>query len=151
MNVFVFFPVFVFVFVFVVVFDISRWIQALSSFRWCMICGWRCWNRLNVAVYRQSANSGMEMEMMLLMEKMMKNPWLGRYPMGPTTRPSALGMSDSVIVWGFHLNCGIIWIVGDFHPYLIFVIFSPRALFLAKFFSTQKRVNRKKRFYDKTA
>ena len=96
-----------------------------------------------MAVYRQSANSGMEMEMMLLMEKMMKNPWLGRYPMGPTTRPSALGMSDSVIVWGFHLNCGIIWIVGDFHPYLIFVIFSPRALFLAKFFSTQKCVNRK--------
>ena len=138
-NVFVFFPVFVFVFVFV----ISRWIQALSSFRCCMICGWRCWNGLNVAVYRQSANSGMEMEMMLLMEKMMKNPWLGRYPMGPTTRPSALGMSDSVIVWGFHLNCGIIWIVGDFHPYLIFVIFSPRALFLAKFFSTQKCVNRK--------
>ena len=143
MNVFVFFPVFVFVFVFVVVFDISRWIQALSSFRWCMICGWRCWNRLNVAVYRQSANSGMEMEMMMMMEKMMKKPRLGRYPMGPTTRPSALGMSDSVIVWGFHLNCGIIWIVGDFHPYLIFVIFSPRALFLAKFFSTQKCVNRK--------
>ena len=64
--------VFVFVFVFAVVFDISRWIQALSSFRWCMICGWRCWNRLNVAVYRQSANSGMEMELMMMMEKMMK-------------------------------------------------------------------------------
>ena len=60
-----------------------------------------------------------------------------------TAVSSALGMSDSVIVWGFHLNCGIIWIVGDFHPYLIFVIFSPRALFLAKFFSTQKCVNRK--------
>ena len=69
-----------------------------------------------MAVYRQSANSGMEMEMMLLMEmemmllmeKMMKNPLLGRYPMGPTTRPSALGMSDSVIVGGFHPYCGII-------------------------------------------
>ena len=65
-------------------------------------------NRLNVAVYQQSANSGMEMEMMMMMEKMMKKPRLGRYPMGPTTRPSALGMSDSVIVGGFHLNCGII-------------------------------------------
>ena len=29
-------------------------------------------------------------------------------------------------------------------PYLIFVIFSPRTLFLAKIFSTQKRVNRNK-------
>ena len=29
-------------------------------------------------------------------------------------------------------------------PYLIFVIFSPRAQFLAKFFSTQNRVNRTK-------
>ena len=44
-----------------------------------------------MAVYRQSANSGMEMEMMMMMEKMMKKPRLGRYPMGPTTRPSALG------------------------------------------------------------
>ena len=52
--------------------------------------------------------SGTEMEMMMMMEKMMKKPRLGRYPMGPTTRPSALGMSDSVIVGGFHLNCGII-------------------------------------------
>ena len=29
-------------------------------------------------------------------------------------------------------------------PYLIFVIFSPRAQFLARFFSTQKRVNHTK-------
>ena len=61
-----------------------------------------------MAVYRQSANSGMEMEMMMMMEKMMKKPRLGRYPMGPTTRPSALGMSDSEIVGGFHPYCGII-------------------------------------------
>ena len=63
---------------------------------------------LNVAVYRRSANSGMEMEMMMMMEKKMKKPRLGRYPMGPTTRPSALGMSDSVIVGGLHPYCCII-------------------------------------------
>ena len=56
--------------VFVVVFVISRWTLVLSSFQRCMICGWQCWNRLNVAVYRWSAYSGM---MMMKMEmKMMK-------------------------------------------------------------------------------
>ena len=36
--------------------------------------------------------------------------------------------------------------------YMIFVLFSPQAQFLAKFFSTQKRVNRKmNRFCNKTA
>ena len=36
----------------------------------------------------------------------------------------------------------VIVMMGD--AYLIFVIFSPRAQFFAKFFSTQKRVNRTK-------
>ena len=35
--------------------------------------------------------------------------------------------------------------------YLIFVIFSPRTQFLAKIFSTQKRVNRTNQFCNKTA
>ena len=46
-----------------------------------------------------------------------------------------------------HLNSFQIWPTSDHQvspPYLIFVIFSPRAQFFAKFFSTQKRVNRTK-------
>ena len=37
------------------------------------------------------------------------------------------------------------------HPYLIFVIFSPRSLIVAKIFSTQKRVNCDKPIFRKTA
>ena len=53
-----------------------------------------------MAVYRQSANSGMEMEMMLLMEKMMKNPWLGRYPMGPTIIGGILSLFGGEVLLG---------------------------------------------------
>ena len=45
----------------------------------------------------------------------------------------------------------VLWRWGGVYPYLIFVIFSPRALFLAKFVSTQKRVNCKNQFCNKTA
>ena len=51
----------------------------------------------------------------------------------------------------FFLSEKYVWKAGSCHhqivwseTYLIFVIFSPRTLFLAKIFSTQKRVNRNK-------
>ena len=43
----------------------------------------------------------------------------------------------------YQICTGLAWFLEP-ETYLIFVIFSPRALFLVKFFSTQKRVNRKK-------
>ena len=61
-----------------------------------------------------------------------------------------LGMASEAV----HLGANGVRVAGEawvLFPYLIFVIFSPRTLFLAKFFSTQNRVNCKIRFCDKTA
>ena len=85
--------------------------------------------------------------------------FLSRDFFGKKWSKTNLGLWNHGFVWydkshkipGFYFfqNPGIgIWVQS--RAYLIFVIFSPQALFLAKFFSTQKRVNRKKRFCDKT-
>merc|ERR1719305_1647773 len=65
-------------------------------------------------------------------------------------KPIVLVSEDPLVVETFcHLRVEVFVMslgsyLNTFWPYLIFVIFSPRAQFLAKFFSTQNRVNRTK-------